>query len=72
MTTPISLSRPPEGRQASKYGIFGAFSLELAVKRKPRVALKSAVGTLVGFMAGTLIKVNFILIMSGFFVASWF
>jgi hypothetical protein len=50
----------------------GAFSLELVVKRKPRGALKSAVGTLIGFIAGTLMKVIFILIMSGFFVASWF
>jgi hypothetical protein len=50
----------------------GAFSLELAVKRKPRVALKSAVGTLVGFMAGTPIKVIFILIINLFFVASLF
>lgn len=50
----------------------GAFAVELLVKRQPRIAFRSAFGTLVGFIAGTLLKVIFILIMSGFFIASWF
>lgn len=50
----------------------GAFCLELLAKRQLRGALKSAVGTFVGFIASTLMKVIFILIMSGFFIASWF
>jgi len=50
----------------------GAFSVELIAGRQPRGALKSAVGTFVGFVAGALMKVIFILIMSGFFIASWF
>jgi len=50
----------------------GAFSVELMVRRQPKGAFKSAVGTFVGFIAGTLIKVIFILIMSGFLIASWF
>jgi len=50
----------------------GAFSLEFMVKRQLRGAFKSAIGAFVGFVAGTLMKVIFILIMSGFFIASWF
>jgi len=50
----------------------GAFSAELVVKRQARGALKSAVGTFIGFVVGSLMKVIFILIMSGFFIASWF
>ena len=50
----------------------GAFSVELIVRRQPKGAFKSAVGTFVGFIAGALMKVIFILIMSGFFIASWF
>lgn len=50
----------------------GAFIFELIAKRQMKVAFKSAVGTLVGFIAGALIKVIFILIMSGFFIASLF
>lgn len=50
----------------------GAFGVELMAGRQSKGAFKSAVGTLVGFVAGTLIKVIFILIMSGFFIASWF
>ena len=54
-------------------GLFiGAFSLELMAKRQLKGAFKSAIGTSVGFIAGTLMKVIFILIMSGFFIASWF
>lgn len=50
----------------------GAFSLELIAKRQPKGAFKVAVGTFVGFIAGILIKVIFILIMIGFFIISWF
>ena len=50
----------------------GAFSIELIAKRRPRGAFKAAVGTFIGFIAGMLLKVIFILIMSGFFIASWF
>jgi len=50
----------------------GAFSAELMARRQLKGAFKSATGTFVGFIAGTLIKVIFILIMSGFFIASWF
>lgn len=50
----------------------GAFSFELMAKRQLKGAFKSAIGTFVGFIAGTLMKVIFILIMSGFFIASWF
>ena len=50
----------------------GAFGMELLAKRQPKGAFKSAVGTFVGFIAGALMKVIFILIMSGFFIASWF
>ena len=50
----------------------GAFIVELIVKRRPKGALKAAMGTFIGFLAGTLLKVIFILIMGGFFIASWF
>jgi len=50
----------------------GAFSFEFIARRQLKGALKPAVGTFVGFIAGALIKVIFILIMSGFFIASWF
>ena len=50
----------------------GAFIAELIVKRRPKGAFKSAAGTLVGFIASTLIKTIYILIMIGFFIASWF
>jgi len=50
----------------------GAFAAELIARRQPKGALKSAFGTLVGFIAGALLKVIYILIMSGFFIASWF
>ncbi|MFC2017151.1 DUF456 domain-containing protein [Chloroflexota bacterium] len=50
----------------------GAFGVELIARRQPKIAFRAAVGTFVGFIAGTLMKVIFILIMSGFFIASWF
>jgi uncharacterized protein YqgC (DUF456 family) len=50
----------------------GAFSIELIAKRQTKVALKAAMGTFIGFLAGTLLKVIFIFVMGGFFIASWF
>ncbi|MFC1953431.1 DUF456 domain-containing protein, partial [Chloroflexota bacterium] len=38
----------------------GAFGFELISRRQPKRAFKAAVGTLIGFMAGTLIKIVFI------------
>ena len=50
----------------------GAFSVELLVRRQLVVSFKAAIGTLVGFAASALMRVVFILIMAGFFIASWF
>ncbi len=52
--------------------LIGAFSMELIARKPPKGAFKSAIGTFVGFIVGTLIKVVFLLVMSGFFIASWF
>lgn len=50
----------------------GAFLLELVSNRRPQEAFKSAFGTFVGFVIGSLIKIILILTMGGFFVASLF
>ena len=50
----------------------GAFLLEWLAKRQVKGALKAALGTVIGFIASALIKVIFILIMTGFFIASLF
>ena len=50
----------------------GAILFELMASRKPKRALRAALGTLVGFIAGSLFKIIIILIMAGFFIASWF
>ena len=50
----------------------GALAFELIARRQVKIAFGVAFGTLVGFIAGTLVKVTFILIMSGFFIASLF
>ena len=50
----------------------GAFGFGLIAKWKPKIAFRAAVGTFIGFMVGALMKVILILIMSGFFIASWF
>ncbi len=50
----------------------GAFTMELIAKRQPEGAFKAAMGTFIGFIVGALLKVIFILIMGGFFIASWF
>ena len=52
--------------------IIGAFIFELIAKRKPDIAFKAALGTFVGFIVGALVKLVYILIMAGFFIASWF
>ncbi|MGD9117511.1 MAG: DUF456 domain-containing protein [Dehalococcoidia bacterium] len=50
----------------------GAFLFEFLAKRKAKGALKAAFGTFVGYMVGALVKVIFICIMAGFFIASLF
>ena len=50
----------------------GAFLVELIAQKRTDVAFKSAFGTFLGFIAGTLLKIIIIFIMLGFFVASWF
>lgn len=50
----------------------GAFIFELIAKRQVKGAFKAAGGTVVGFIVSALIKVVFILIMTGFFIASLF
>ena len=52
--------------------LIGAFLGELLVGRKPKQAFGSALGALLGFVAGTLFKIIVILVMAGFFVASLF
>ncbi|MFC1897102.1 DUF456 domain-containing protein [Chloroflexota bacterium] len=52
--------------------LIGAFSMELIARKPPKGAFKSAIGAFVGFIAGTLLKVIFLLVMSGFFITSWF
>lgn len=46
----------------------GAFLGELLSKKEPAQALKSSFGTLIGFLAGALIKTIIIFIMLGFFI----
>jgi len=48
----------------------GAFLGELLFNREPGQAFQSAVGTLIGFLAGALFKIVLILVMAGFFIAS--
>ena len=50
----------------------GAIIGELIAKRSPEQAFKSGIGTLVGFVTGTLLQVIVILIMAGFFLSSLF
>lgn len=52
--------------------VIGAIIGELIVARNIPQAFKSATGTLVGCIAGTLSKMVLILIMAGFFIASLF
>lgn len=50
----------------------GAFLFEWLAKRKAKGALRAAFGTFIGYVVGALVKVIFILIMAGFFIASLF
>ena len=52
--------------------LVGAFLGELLVGRTPKQAFGSALGALLGFVAGTLFKIIVILVMAGFFIASLF
>ena len=52
--------------------LIGAFLGELLVGRKPKQAFDSALGALLGFVAGTLFKIIVILVMAGLFIASFF
>jgi uncharacterized protein len=50
----------------------GAFLGELIARRPAQIALKSALGALIGFIAGSLFKVIYIFILLGFFISSLF
>lgn len=50
----------------------GALLGELIARRQLKGAFKAALGTFIGFLAGTLIKIIIVLIMMGFFIASFF
>ncbi|UCH42297.1 MAG: DUF456 domain-containing protein [Dehalococcoidales bacterium] len=50
----------------------GALLGELLAGKRVTQALRSALGTFVGFVAGTLFKIILILVMAGFFIASLF
>ena len=50
----------------------GALLGELLAKRKPKQALGSALGAFLGLVAGALFKIIVILVMAGFFIASFF
>lgn len=52
--------------------LLGAFLGELLAKKEIPQALKSGLGTFLGFLGGILIKIIIILIMFGFFVVSLF
>ncbi|MEK7641009.1 MAG: DUF456 domain-containing protein [Patescibacteria group bacterium] len=50
----------------------GALLGELAAGRKSQEAIHSAKGALIGFLAGSLIKMIIVLVMIGFFIAALF
>jgi uncharacterized protein YqgC (DUF456 family) len=52
--------------------LLGALIGELIAGKSGEQAFKSALGALVGFIFGSLIKIILIMVMSGFFIASWF
>jgi len=52
--------------------IAGAFLGELLAGKKTEQAVKSALGTFLGFLASAILKIIVILIMAGFFIASLF
>jgi uncharacterized protein YqgC (DUF456 family) len=51
--------------------LVGAFLGELIARKKPKQALGSALGAFLGFIAGVLFKIILVLIMAGFFIASF-
>ena len=50
----------------------GAMFGELLSRKTPQQALRASLGTLLGFFAGSLLKIVIILTMAGFFIASLF
>ncbi len=50
----------------------GAFLGELIAKKPPERAFKSALGALVGFLAGALFKITVVLMILGYFIVSLF
>lgn len=50
----------------------GAFFGEFLSGRKPKEAIQSAKGTVIGFLAGSLVKLVLILVMLGFLIAALF
>jgi uncharacterized protein YqgC (DUF456 family) len=52
--------------------LLGAFLGELIARGRPKQALGSALGAFLGFIAGTLFKFVLVLVMIGFFIASFF
>ncbi len=50
----------------------GAFLGEYLGGRKPEEAVQSAKGTIIGFLAGSLVKIALVLVMLGFLIAALF
>lgn len=50
----------------------GAFIAELLAGKRGEEAWRSALGAFVGFIAGTLVKLVYVIVLVGFFIASWF
>ena len=50
--------------------LLGALVMEFIAKRQPVPAMKAALGTFVGFIAGTLFRTIVVLTMIGFFIVS--
>ncbi len=50
--------------------LLGALVMEFIAKREPVPAMKAALGTFVGFIAGTLFRTIVVLTMIGFFIVS--
>jgi len=51
--------------------LLGAFIVEYIAKRNGAVAIRSAAGALVGFLAGALVKMVYLFVMAGFLISSW-
>ena len=52
--------------------IIGAFVFELLAKGKPDIAFKTALGTFVGCIVGGIVKLVYLLILTGFFIEAIF